>query len=288
MGERGRSDKGSKTSLRWRARRGCLCSGRRHSISRPKPQPGLGGSHRDEAHGGWTSGSPMQRLGVDVGLLHAPRLSRGATEEVAGVMQLRGPTFACPIVGGADLTCVRSAVRRLAPPVYPAGYLHRPELVLSADLGISNGALVDPTEQELGNYDVARVDPTEQVLENCNAARVDPTEHELGNCNAARVDPTEHELGNYDVSRVDPTEYELRNCDVARVDPTEQELGNCNVGLSPRMKSGANPEIWPRGRSRAQIRRFGRDDDLRRKFRDFGREVSSGANPEIWPRGRSR
>ncbi|RZS15274.1 hypothetical protein BHM03_00047090 [Ensete ventricosum] len=27
--------------------------------------------------------------------------------------------------GGADLTCVRSAVRPLAPPVYPAGYLRR-------------------------------------------------------------------------------------------------------------------------------------------------------------------
>ncbi|RRT44459.1 hypothetical protein B296_00041133, partial [Ensete ventricosum] len=28
-------------------------------------------------------------------------------------------------VGGADLTCVRSAVRALALPVYPAGYLRR-------------------------------------------------------------------------------------------------------------------------------------------------------------------
>ncbi|RZR97946.1 hypothetical protein BHM03_00027230 [Ensete ventricosum] len=27
--------------------------------------------------------------------------------------------------GGADLTCVRSAIRPLAPPVYPAGYLRR-------------------------------------------------------------------------------------------------------------------------------------------------------------------
>ncbi|RWW19382.1 hypothetical protein GW17_00016570 [Ensete ventricosum] len=30
-----------------------------------------------------------------------------------------------PNVGGADLTCVRSVVRPLAPPVYPAGYLCR-------------------------------------------------------------------------------------------------------------------------------------------------------------------
>ncbi|RWV84597.1 hypothetical protein GW17_00053679 [Ensete ventricosum] len=29
------------------------------------------------------------------------------------------------LVGGADLTCVRSAVRPLAPPVYSAGYLRR-------------------------------------------------------------------------------------------------------------------------------------------------------------------
>ncbi|RRT53115.1 hypothetical protein B296_00034983 [Ensete ventricosum] len=108
-------------------------------------------------------------------------------------------------------------------------FADRHELVLSADLGISNGAVVDPTEQELENYDVARVDPTEQELGNCNAARVDPTEHKLGNCNAARVDPIEHELGNYDVSRVDPTEHELRNYDVSRVDPTEHELGNCDV-----------------------------------------------------------
>ncbi|RWW26520.1 hypothetical protein GW17_00009090 [Ensete ventricosum] len=28
-------------------------------------------------------------------------------------------------VGGADLTCVRSVVRALAPPVYPVGYLRR-------------------------------------------------------------------------------------------------------------------------------------------------------------------
>ncbi|RWV83274.1 hypothetical protein GW17_00055146, partial [Ensete ventricosum] len=27
--------------------------------------------------------------------------------------------------GGADLTCVRSTIRPLAPPVYPAGYLRR-------------------------------------------------------------------------------------------------------------------------------------------------------------------
>ncbi|RRT47179.1 hypothetical protein B296_00036723 [Ensete ventricosum] len=208
-------------------------------------------------------------------------------------------------VGGADLTCVRSAVRRLAPPVYPGGYLRRVghvggPAVRGSECGLGNGAVVDlteqelgnydvtrvnPTEQELGNYNAARVDPTEHELGNCNAARVDPTEHELGNydvsrvdpteyelgnCNAARVDPTEHELGNYDVSRVDPTEYELENCDVARVDPTEQGLGNCNVGLSPRMKSGANMEIWPRGRSRAQIQRFGREGDLERKFGDFG------------------
>ncbi|RWV88800.1 hypothetical protein GW17_00049089 [Ensete ventricosum] len=168
------------------------------------------------------------------------------------------------------------------------------------ELGNCDVARVDPTEHELGNYDVARVDPTEQELGNCNVARVDPTEHELGNCNVARVDPTEHELGNCDVVRVDPTEHELGNCDVARVDPTEQELGNCNVarvdpieqelgncdvGLLPRVKSGANPKAWPRGRTRAQIRRFGREGELGRKSGDLAERANSGANPEIWPRG---
>ncbi|RWV84833.1 hypothetical protein GW17_00053428 [Ensete ventricosum] len=128
------------------------------------------------------------------------------------------------------------------------------------ELGDCTVARVDPTEHELGNCDVARVDPTEQELGNCNVARVDPTEHELGNSNVARVDPTEHELGNWDIARVDPTEQEFGNCNVARVDPTEHELGNsnvarvdltkhelrnCDVALLPRVKSGANPEIWP-------------------------------------------
>ncbi|RZR78393.1 hypothetical protein BHM03_00003704 [Ensete ventricosum] len=176
----------------------------------------------------------------------------------------------------------------------------RSELVLSADLGISSSAVADPTEQELRNctvarvdptehelrnYDVARVDPTEHELGNYNVARVDPTEQELGNCNVARVDPTEHELGNCDVARVDPTEQELGNCNVARVDPTEQELGNYDVGLLPRVKSGANPEIWPRGRIRAQIRRFGREGEVGRKSEGLAERANSGANPEIWPRG---
>ncbi|RZS24448.1 hypothetical protein BHM03_00057512 [Ensete ventricosum] len=173
---------------------------------------------------------------------------------------------------GVDSTWFVYGFRRLR---WLAHTPRRPELVLSADLGISSGAVVDPTEQELGdctvakvdpteqelgNYDVARVDPTEQELGNCNVARVDPTEHELGNSNVARVDPTEHELGNWDIARVDPTEQEFGNCNVARVDPTEHELGNsnvarvdltkhelrnCDVALLPRVKSGANPEIWP-------------------------------------------
>ncbi|RZS04645.1 hypothetical protein BHM03_00035039 [Ensete ventricosum] len=237
-----------------------------------------------------------------------------------------------------------SAVRPLAPPVYPAGYLRRvghvggpavrgcddlaarlafvisfsppprEDLLEAPDEGVEDEVLhltaarVDPTERELGNYGVSRVDPTEHELGNYDVSRVDPTEHELGNCNAARVDPTERELGNYDVSRVDPTEHELGNCNAARVDPTEHELGNYGVELLPRMKSGANPEI---GRSRTQIRRFGREGDLGRKFGDFGREgelgrkfgdfgregelgrksrdlaekVNSGTNSEIRPRG---
>ncbi|RWW41528.1 hypothetical protein BHE74_00052981 [Ensete ventricosum] len=150
------------------------------------------------------------------------------------------------------------------------------------ELGNCNAVRVDPTEHELGNHNAVRVDPTEHELGNYNAARVDPTEHELGNYNAARVDPTERELGNYDVSRVDPTEHELGNCNAARVDPTEHELRNYDVGLLPRMESGANPEM---GRSRAQIRRFGREGDLGRKSGDLADGAKSGANPEIWPRG---
>ncbi|RZR75329.1 hypothetical protein BHM03_00054797 [Ensete ventricosum] len=240
--------------------------------------------------------------------------------------------------GGADLTCVRSAVRPLVSPyirpvtcvgsatwagqlsegvmtwrpgqhlsyhssppgktfsrclmmvpkmrscAYPSVRGH-PELVLSADLGVSSGAVADPTEQELGNYTVARVDLTEHELGNYDVARVDPTEQELGNCDVAKVDPTEQEFGNCDVAKVDPTEQELGNCNVARVDPTEHELGNCDVGLLSRVESGANPEIWPRGRIRAQIRRFGREGEVGHKSEGLAERANSGANPEIWPRG---
>ncbi|RWW43927.1 hypothetical protein BHE74_00050356 [Ensete ventricosum] len=84
------------------------------------------------------------------------------------------------------LTMPSSAVRPLAPPVYPAGYLRRVghiggPAVRGGSSGITVLARVDSTEQELGNYDVARVDPTERELGNCNEARVDPTERELGN-----------------------------------------------------------------------------------------------------------
>ncbi|RRT48274.1 hypothetical protein B296_00028274 [Ensete ventricosum] len=113
------------------------------------------------------------------------------------------------------------------------------------ELGNCDVARGDPTEQELGNYDVARADLTEQELGNCDA-RADPTEQELENCDVARADLTKHELGNCDVARADPIEQELGNCDVARADPTEQELGNCEW-LLPRVNSGTNPEIWPRG-----------------------------------------
>ncbi|RRT41428.1 hypothetical protein B296_00032417, partial [Ensete ventricosum] len=146
---------------------------------------------------------------------------------------------------------------------------------------------VNSTEQEPGDCDVARADLTEQELENCDVARVDPTEEELGNCDVARVDPTEQELG---------------NCDVARVDLTEQELGNYDFRLLIRVSLGANPGIWPRGRTWAQIWRFGRGGELGhesgslvkransganlevRPRRDLAERVNSGVNPEIWPR----
>ncbi|RRT62416.1 hypothetical protein B296_00039066 [Ensete ventricosum] len=142
--------------------------------------------------------------------LHVPheRVVSGFYEETgAEEIASRG----LPMVGGADLTCVRSAVRPLAPPILPSDQLSvsgRPRRRASYS-------------RELGKCDVARVDPTEQELGNCDVARVDPTEQELGKCDVARVDLTEQELGNCDVARVDPTEQELGNCDVARVDPTE-------------------------------------------------------------------
>ncbi|RWW17765.1 hypothetical protein GW17_00018286 [Ensete ventricosum] len=151
---------------------------------------------------------------------------------------------------GVGLTCVRPAVRPLAPPyLRPTSFMRRVGptflahggfgLVSSGNSGTSqteqelrnlNGAEADPTERELGNWNGAGADPTERELGNLNSAGADPTEQELGNLNgAARADPTEQELGNCDVARADPTEQELGNCDVARADLTDQELGNWDV-----------------------------------------------------------
>ncbi|RWV79294.1 hypothetical protein GW17_00059595 [Ensete ventricosum] len=65
---------------------------------------------------------------------------------------------------------------------------------------------------------------------------------------------------------------------------TECELGGESGFLAERVNSGANPEIWSRGRTRAQIRGFGREGELGRKSGDLAERVNSGANPEIWPR----
>ncbi|RZS11225.1 hypothetical protein BHM03_00042541 [Ensete ventricosum] len=89
---------------------------------------------------------------------------------------------------------------------------------------------------------------------------------------AARVDPTEHELGNM--------------AQEARSD--RAALRRKSGDLAERVRSGANPEIWPGGRTQAQIRRFDREGELGRKSGDLAERVNSGANPEIWPRGRTR
>ncbi|RZR87840.1 hypothetical protein BHM03_00015317 [Ensete ventricosum] len=161
---------------------------------------------------------------------------------------------------GVGLTCVRPAVRPLAPPyLRPTSFSRRVAtsagqlseggptclargafgLVPSGSSGTGkteqelrnlNGAEADPTERELGNWNGVGADLTERELGNLNSAGADPTEQELGNLNgAARADPTEQELGNCDVARADRTEQELGNCDVARADLTDQELGNWDV-----------------------------------------------------------
>ncbi|RWW61854.1 hypothetical protein BHE74_00031060, partial [Ensete ventricosum] len=68
----------------------------------------------------------------------------------------------------------------------------------------------------------------------------------------------------------------------------EGELGRKFGDLAEEVNSGANLEIWPRGRTRAQIWRFGREGELGRKSGGLAERVNSGANLEIWPRGRTR
>ncbi|RRT81780.1 hypothetical protein B296_00009311 [Ensete ventricosum] len=50
--------------------------------------------------------------------------------------------------------------------------------------------------------------------------------------------------------------------------------------------AGANPGIWPSGWTRAQIRGFGRGNELGCKSGGLAERVNSGANPEIRPRGK--
>ncbi|RWW48348.1 hypothetical protein BHE74_00045582 [Ensete ventricosum] len=77
--------------------------------------------------------------------------------------------------------------------------------------------------------------------------------------------------------------------EVRKPDPRYSvKLGRKSGVLAERVNSGANPEIWPRGRTRAQIQKFGQEGDLGRKSEDLTERVNSGANPEIWPRGWTR
>ncbi|RRT31581.1 hypothetical protein B296_00047188 [Ensete ventricosum] len=135
---------------------------------------------------------------------------------------------------GVDLTCVRSVVRPLAPPILASDQLPasgRPRQRASCprergrggpiQLGNLNGTGADLTNQELGNSNGARADPIEQELGNWNGAEADPIEQELGNLNGAGVDPTEQELGNSNGARADPTEQEPGNWNGAGADPTE-------------------------------------------------------------------
>ncbi|RWW70931.1 hypothetical protein BHE74_00021364 [Ensete ventricosum] len=143
---------------------------------------------------------------------------------------------------GVGLTCVRPAVRPLAPPyLRPASFLRRvghvggpavrggPTRLARGGFGLvpSRSSGTDQTEQELRNLNGAEADPTGRELKNWNGAGADPIERELGNLNSAGADPTEQELGNLNGAiGADPTEQELGNYDVARADLIEQELGN--------------------------------------------------------------
>ncbi|RWW20748.1 hypothetical protein GW17_00015122 [Ensete ventricosum] len=164
---------------------------------------------------------------------------------------------------GVDLTCVRSAVRPLTPPILASDQLPalgRPRRRVSCPRARGRGGQVNichtffspPREDllevsDLGADDEVRAearelewagaDPTEQKLGNLNDAgarefewrkRADPTEQELKNLNGARADPTEQELGNLNGVGADPIKQELENLNSAGADPTEQELRNLN------------------------------------------------------------
>ncbi|RWV96564.1 hypothetical protein GW17_00040712 [Ensete ventricosum] len=64
--------------------------------------------------------------------------------------------------GGVDLTCVRSAVRPLAPPVYPTGYLRQvghvggPAVRGCDDLAARSAFVISWSRQRLSSASLAR------------------------------------------------------------------------------------------------------------------------------------
>ncbi|RRT45290.1 hypothetical protein B296_00032273 [Ensete ventricosum] len=100
---------------------------------------------------------------------------------------------------GVGLTCVRPAVRPLAPPyLHPTSFPRRvghvggPVVRGRADVMAGSPSVISffpagktfsrcPMRRELGNLNSAGADPTEQELGNLNSAGADPTEQELGN-----------------------------------------------------------------------------------------------------------
>ncbi|RRT81139.1 hypothetical protein B296_00009956 [Ensete ventricosum] len=195
--------------------------------------------------------------------------------------------------GEGDAT--ESAVRALAPHVYPVGYLRRvghvggtavrgcDDLVAS----VSSGWRIAPAKDEVGRKSG---DLAERATSGANSEIL-----------AERVS-----------SGANPEILVERVTSGANLEiSAERMTSGANSKISTeRVNSGANPKIWPRGRTRAPIRRFGREGDLGRKSGDLGREgelgrkpkdlaereklrlkfgdlaerVTSGANPEIWPR----
>ncbi|RWV85807.1 hypothetical protein GW17_00052372 [Ensete ventricosum] len=97
---------------------GCWSGGvrvkREYSSSGRPPTParrsGRVGSRRDPSE---------DQVSSCIGLFSLSLSRRGAGAFIVGTVDHSY------LVGGADFSCVRSAVRPLAPPVYPAGYLRR-------------------------------------------------------------------------------------------------------------------------------------------------------------------
>ncbi|RWW41171.1 hypothetical protein BHE74_00053355 [Ensete ventricosum] len=166
------------------------------------------------------------------------------------------------LVGGVDLTCVRSAVRALAPPVYPVGYQRR--------VGHVGGPAVrgcdDLAARSAFVISFFPPPPREDLLEAPDEGVEDEVLH------LTAVGRKSGDLAERVTSGANPKIW-LRGLPRAQIRRfgREGDLGRKSGDLAEKVISGANPEIWPSGH-------------LGRKSGDLAEKVISGANPEIWPR----